>query len=107
MNQNHAEPERSILIKRLLESETIGYRIMLRKRYKSLRDAGVFSYENVNRMLVENENQLGDAIAANAKLWPVDSPDYYDTLGFQEELEIFRTFVKQRIILLDAYFEMN
>ena len=43
-------------------------------------------------------------IKENEKLWPYNSPDYFDDNDFFEEIDLLRNFIKTRLSDLDELF---
>lgn len=100
------DPQRAILVKRLVELSDSGtnYTQKLKNRYIELRDRGVFSEANFNSMVNENDEIIKDHIAANFDIWPLNSPNYFDDSSYQAELAIMREFTQRRLEKLDEKF---
>lgn len=98
-----AEPERNILLKRLMELAE--YRRLLGKRWQEMRASGIISTEHFNQLLNEHSTLIEEAIPGNSALWPNDSWWYYDSNSFQQEIDIMRQYMELRLPQLDSYLE--
>ncbi len=94
--------QRNILLNRLLQNES--YKRALSRRWKQLRDSGVFSYDNIKNMMTENHKYIRCGIEENIELWPFDSEFYYDSADYVEECELLLEFVKLNLGVLDKRF---
>lgn len=93
------EDERNILLKRMMKSPD--YRSALSKRYRQLRQSGIFSYENMEKMIRENDLSVRLGLEENLRLWPFDSDNYYDAAGYDEECALILEFVALNLSRLD------
>ena len=96
------EWERSVLFSRLMNMPN--YRNALKRRWNELRENGVFSYGNIESMAAENDNRIKLGKDENFSIWKCDSPDYYDSATYEEEVALLKEFVKINIQVLDTYF---
>lgn len=90
---------RNILIDRMMKSPE--YMEKLQKRYAELRQSGIFSYENIERMMQENDPYVRLGLEENTRLWPIDSKDYYDAANYDEEYALILEFVKLSLDRMD------
>ena len=95
----------NVLIDRMLKSPE--YNKKLHDRYCELRKSGIFSYENVEKLMRENDTWLRLGLAENTALWPFDSKNYYDAANYDEEYALILEFVKLSIQRLDKQFEFG
>lgn len=93
---------RNILFDRLLNNKS--YVESLAGRWKQLRDSGVFSLENISRMMAENDKYIRLGLQENASLWPFDSEFYFDSAGYDEECGLMTEFVRMNLRVLDERF---
>ena len=96
------EDDRNILLNRMMKSPD--YRKALSERYRQLRQSGVFSYENMERMMKENDSWVRLGLEENMRLWPFDSENYYDAAGYDEEYALILEFVTLNLQRLDKMF---
>ena len=94
------DDRQNILLDRLLKSTD--YQQALKKRYHELRDSGIFSYENIEKMMRENDKWIRLGLDENTMLWPFDSEDYFDSAGYDEEYALILEFVKKSIERMDT-----
>lgn len=99
MLQQLLEDDRNILLKRLMQSPD--YKEALSKRYRQLRQSGIFSYDNMERMMKENNSWVRLGLKENTLLWPFDSDNYYDAAGYEEECALILEFVTLNLSRLD------
>lgn len=97
--------ENNILLSRLMAVKEIKYQESVKERYHDLRNSGVFSVENLERMIHEMEYKLAPYIHKNAERWPLDAEWYYDDNGFEEEVKILKEFVHLNFEKLDKRFD--
>ena len=96
---------RNILIDRMMKSPE--YMENLKKRYAELRKSGIFSYENIEKMMRENDKYVRLGLDENTWLWPIDSKDYYDAATYDEEYALILDFVKLSISNMDKEMQYN
>ena len=96
---------RNILIDRMMKSPE--YMENLQRRYAELRESGIFSYENIERMMQENDPYVRLGLEENTRLWPIDSKDYFDGANYDEEYALILEFVKQSIANMDKKMQYN
>ncbi len=96
--------KRSVLLRRLMETDAQGYNQRLNQRYQQLRKKGIFSKENLLAKIEENRFTIIDAVAANVALWPDDGPGYWDKKSHREEVAIMEQFIELRLTQLDERF---
>lgn len=94
------DERRNILIDRMMESDE--YVQKLKNRYAELRRSGIFSYENIERMMRENDPYVRAGLKENLQLWPFDSENYFDAATYDEEYNLILEFVKLNIERLDS-----
>lgn len=90
---------RNILIDRMMNSPE--YMEKLQRRYAELRESGIFSYENIERMMQENDPYVRLGLEENTRLWPIDSKDYFDAANYDEEYALILEFVKLSLDRMD------
>lgn len=93
------EERRNILINRMMKSDD--YIQSLQSRYAELRQSGIFSYENIEKMMKENDVYVRAGLEENTRLWPYDSDNYYDAATYDEEYALILEFVKKNLARLD------
>ena len=93
---------RNILFDRLLCQEW--YLKMMKNRWKQLRESGVFSYQNIEKMINENDPYVKAGLQENSKLWPVESKYYYDNNDYEQEKALILEFVQMNLDRLDERF---
>ena len=94
------DERRNILIDRMMKSDE--YVQKLKNRYAELRRSGIFSYENIERMMRENDPYVRAGLKENLQLWPFDSENYFDAATYDEEYNLILEFVKLNIERLDS-----
>ena len=94
------DERRNILIDRMMKSDE--YVQKLKNRYAELRRSGIFSYENIERMMRENDPYVRAGLKENLQLWPFDSENYFDSASYDEEYNLILEFVKLNIERLDS-----
>lgn len=97
--------KRSILLKRLMETNAENYTQRLKAKWHSLRKKNIISIAHIEDLMGKYDQQIRHEIPLNQSRWPYDARWYFDDNGYEEELEIMITFTKRRIPELDAYFE--
>lgn len=90
---------RNILIDRMMKYPK--YMERLQRRYAELRESGIFSYENIERMMQENDTYVRLGLEENTRLWPTDSKDYFDSANYDEEYALILGFVKLSLDRMD------
>lgn len=93
------EDRQNILLDRMLKSND--YVQQLHRRYAELRKSGIFSYENIEKMMKENDVYVRAGLEENTRLWPYDSDNYYDAATYDEEYALILEFVKKNLARLD------
>ena len=101
MTESLPDFERCLLLRRLAHNPYLDYDTMLRRRYRQLRDNGLFSKRKIERMIEENDKIIKEEVARNFGRWPVDGIGYYDACTYEEELEVMRRYLDIRIPQLD------
>lgn len=99
------DERQNILIDRMMKSPE--YREALKNRYHELRRSGVFSYDNIERMMRENDPFVRAGLEENMKLWPFDSENYYDSAGYDEEYALILKFVPLSLQRLDDLYQYH
>ena len=100
MLKNLPEERRNILIDRMMKSDEYVQR--LKSRYTELRQSGIISYENIEKLMKENDPYVRLGLEENTRLWPYDSENYYDAATYDEEYALILEFVKLSLARLDA-----
>lgn len=93
------DDRQNILLDRMLKSND--YIQQLQRRYAELRKSGIFSYENIEKMMKENDVYVRAGLEENTRLWPYDSDNYYDAATYDEEYALILEFVKKNLARLD------
>lgn len=95
---------RSILFVRLLESKNINYSKRLQRRWKELRDQGLFSAKYIEKEMDKIDKTIRKAVLQNFEKWPHKGYWYYDDNDYEAEKQIIRDFVPLRLSQLDEEF---
>lgn len=93
--------DRCLLLTRLRNNPYLDYDAQLRRRYKELRDSGLFSKKHVEKMIDANDRMIKEDVARNFEKWPVDGIGYYDASSYEEELAIMREYLDAITPFLD------
>ncbi len=96
---------RSMLFKRLLESQKLEYKKALKHKWKTLRQSDVFSEKNIFQMMDTNTSTLKNYLAENFEIWPINGYWYYDDNTHLEEVGIMKTFIQNQLVDLDKKME--
>jgi len=96
--------KRSILFVRLLDSKSLRYREKLERRWKELRDSGLFSLQYIEKQMDKIDKTIQEALPQNFEKWPVKSYWYYDDNDYEMEKEIIKEFIPLRLSQLDEEF---
>ena len=99
MLKNVIDINRNVLLRRLWRLPE--YQLKVKRRWKFLRDKGIISERHFKELLNENDRRIRSSVARNFERWPVNSPDYYDAAGYQEELDLMLQYVPLRLKQLD------
>jgi spore coat protein CotH len=92
-----------ILLKRLLESKTLGYGKKLSQKWYALEAAGVFTLDNVKRMIDENTRLLDNHQMENFEKWPIESKWYEDKKDYNAEIRLMKWYFEERFKFLKQY----
>lgn len=92
----------NLLLNRLLQSND--YQLAMTKRYRELRDSGIFSYDRIQKMMKDNDPWVRLGLEENMELWPFDSENYYDSANYDEEYALILEFVTLNLQRLDQVF---
>jgi len=103
LNERFVQPERSILLKRLLT--TNWYRILLKDRWLELNQLNIFSTDALKLKVTNKSKLIRSMVVENQKMWPVDSEWYHDSNDFDDEIAIMLQFIDARHKGLVEYFE--
>ena len=95
------ELDRCLLLNRLQNNPYLPYDSLLRQRYKTLRDSGIFSKTHIEHMILENDRIIKKELARNFKRWPADGHHYADAYRYEDELEVMRRYLDIHIPVLD------
>lgn len=98
MLETRADPERNLLIKRLMESES--YRSHLYNRWLTHRE-GFITTANLLEMIDELETTIERAAYRNNQLWPEDAHWYHDDMSHKEEVDLMKDYFVKIMPLLD------
>ena len=104
MMERELNCSRSILIRRLMETPGSEYPENLKNRWLELRNEGIISLDNILEHISRNNRLIKDEVEKNFEIWPADSKWYFDGNGYQEEVELIKTFTSLRIDQLDNRF---
>ena len=96
--------KRSILFVRLINSKRLRYKEQLKKRWKELRDSGLFSLKNIKDQMAAIDKIINKEVPRNFEKWPHKGYWYYDDNGYEQEKEIIEAFVPLRLSQLDKEF---
>lgn len=99
------EDDRNVLLNRMMQSEE--YQKALKKRYHELRKSNIFSYQNIEQMMQENDPWVRLGLEENLRLWPFDSDNYYDAAGYDDEYALILEYVTLSLKRLDGVFEFT
>ena len=102
LNERHEEAHRSVLLRRLMQTNAQGYADSLYARYADLRASGVFSESGIQARVAQYRSELEDELNQNFERWPVNGEHYYDAMTFDEELDVIDQFLTLRIAYLDS-----
>lgn len=94
----------SILFTRLRDNPYLKFNDLLIKRWVELRSANIISNNEINKMIAENHKMIAPYLLRNEKIWPYNSPGYFDDNNYYQEVALMRKFIKDRIIELDKIF---
>ena len=103
MLEHLPDDHRNILFNRLMQMDW--YQEMMLKRWWQLRNSGVFSYQNIEKMMKENDRFIQMGIAENCKLWSFQSEFYFDGNDYEQEKAIILQFVTLSLQHLDEMFQ--
>jgi len=105
MLKHPADIQRNILINRMMKSPD--YVESLKSRYAELRKSGLFTYNNIEQMMRENDKFVRLGLEENTRLWPYDSPNYFDSANYEEEYALILEFVKLNLARLDKIMQYH
>ncbi len=101
MTESLPDFDRCLILNRLHNNPYLNYDARLRVRYKQLRDNGLFSKKQLQKMIDENDKIIRKELARNFTNWPVDGVGYYDGNSYEEEVDIMLKYIDIRIPQLD------
>ncbi len=99
--------KRSILFVRLLDSKNLGYRKRLEKRWKELRESGLFSESYIEKQMTQIDKMIRQQVITNFEKWPHKGYWYYDDNDYEQEKEILKSFIPLRLSQLDEEFHFT
>ena len=99
--------KRSILLKRLLEIEEIGYINELKNRWEVLKKNNVLSVNGFKKRVQKNNSIIAPIINRNNRIWPIDAHWYFDDNDYQAEVDLLMEYVQLRTKQIDQYFNLN
>lgn len=102
MLERLADIQKNIMLARL--AQVPEYQNALAERYFQLRKNGIFSYEQIYQMVQDNDRYIRLGIDENVRLWPFDSPYYFDGNNYEEEVKLLLEFVPLSLKRLDEMF---
>lgn len=105
MMERELDCSRSVLCKRLLEIQELGYPKKMATRWFYLRNQNLISIEKFESYIRENTKLISLEINRNGERWPINDKWYYDSNDYNQELDLMREFVRIRIPQLDKYFQ--
>lgn len=97
-----ANYRKNVMFNRLMEIPS--YQEALAKRYRQLRDAGIFSLQTIEQMVKENDPYVRLGLTENETLWPCNGEYYYDDNNYEQEITILLDFVPLSLQKWDDYF---
>lgn len=97
------EPEKSILLRRLLEMDW--YKSALKKRWGELNAGGLFTPKGLKERICIYRITLDRLVGKNFAKWPVNGPWYYDNNNYEAEIDVIFQFIDMRHGQLIDYFE--
>lgn len=103
MMERTAQLQTNIMFERLFQISE--YQQSVKERYFQLRKDGIFSYENIYKMVQENDRYVRLGIEKNEALWPYDGQYYYDSNNYEEEVKLLLEFVPLSLQRLDEMFD--
>ncbi|MCZ2394429.1 MAG: CotH kinase family protein [Chitinophagales bacterium] len=104
LNERPLNMKRSILFVRLWNNPYLNFNQRLMDRWHELRNNQMISESEIHKMIDRNVRIIQPYISKNNRLWPKNSPDYYDDNDFYQELALMDSFIKSRIKDLDKLF---
>jgi len=105
MMERELNCNRSILFKRLLETNSFNYVERLKNRWNFLRKTNIITAKNMNHLIKENDQMIKSHIGKNQSIWPLNGEGYYDDNSYEQEIELMQQFIPLRLKQLDAYFK--
>lgn len=99
--------KRSILLKRLLELEEIGYINKLRNRWEEHKKNNILSVNGFKKRIQKNNSIITPLIKKNNSIWPNDAHWYFDDNDYQKEVNLLIEYVQLRTKQIDDYFGLN
>ena len=91
---------KNIMLKRLWANEE--YRRALKERYEQLRRTGVFTEDNIRKMVEQNDVLIRSAIEDNARIWGYHSEFYFDDNDYEQEKNLILQFVPLSLGRMDS-----
>ena len=107
MMERELNCNRSVLLRRLMETHAGNYNTQLQERWHALRDQHIFSYDNICTLIRQNDAIISRHVTKNFHKWPAHAPWYFDSNTYRDELEIIKEFIKIRIPHLDSTFKYS
>ena len=99
------DDHRNILLDRMMQLNARGYNDKRCERWWALRKANIFTIENINQRIQNLGNELKSSIDDNFQIWPYNGPGYYDANNHNQEVQILKDYLHNRIKFLDQYFD--
>ena len=78
------------------------YRKALKERYEQLRRNGIFTEDNIRKMVEQNDALIRTAIEENACIWGYHSEFYFDDNNYEQEKALILEFVPLSIKRMDS-----
>jgi hypothetical protein len=95
--------ERNILLNRLVNSNTLRYKIRLKQRFFELVEAGILTTENLTYMIDKDYVILKDFAKKNEELWPIDAEPFYDDADFEDEVQLMKKWIPLQLKEVSEY----
>ncbi len=93
---------RNLMLARLMKMPEYKKRLAL--RWAELRKSGIFTVDNIARMMKVNDAYIQSGLEENTRLWPNHSEFYFDDNDYEAEKAIILRFVPLSLQRLDRQF---
>ena len=95
--------EKNMLLNRLVNSNTQGYKDRLKNRFVELVESDILTAENLAFMVDENHRKLKGFVKKNEKRWPVDATPFYDDDDFEDEIIFINKWIPVQLKVVSEY----